>query len=41
MNNKIKDGEPVLSVKNLKVSFHIEDKTIEALKGISLGYKEG
>jgi len=30
-----KKNSPVLSVKNLKVSFHIENQTIQALKGIS------
>ena len=35
MRDTKKGGSPVLSVKNLKVSFHIENKVIEALKGIS------
>ncbi|WP_293446202.1 ABC transporter ATP-binding protein [Persephonella sp.] len=35
MKNTKRDGSPVLSVKNLKVSFEIENKTVEALKGIS------
>jgi len=35
MRDGKRDGFPVLSVKNLKVSFSIENKTIEALKGIS------
>ncbi len=35
MRNKKRDGSPVLSVKNLKVSFSIENRSIEALKGIS------
>ena len=36
MINKTKDREsPVLSVRNLKVFFHIDNQVIEALKGIS------
>ena len=35
MIDKKRDGFPVLSVKNLKVSFDTENKTVEALKGIS------
>ena len=35
MIDKKRDGSPVLSVKNLKVSFNIENKTVHALNGIS------
>ncbi|WP_457624873.1 ABC transporter ATP-binding protein [Persephonella sp.] len=35
MMGKKRDGAPVLSVRELKVSFHIENQTVEALKGIS------
>uniref|UniRef100_UPI00262E72AF ATP-binding cassette domain-containing protein n=1 Tax=Persephonella sp. TaxID=2060922 RepID=UPI00262E72AF len=36
MISKTKDREiPVLSVRNLKVSFHTDNQTIQALKGIS------
>ncbi len=35
MRDKKRGGLPVLSVKNLKVSFDIENRTVEALKGIS------
>ncbi|WP_456465600.1 ABC transporter ATP-binding protein [Persephonella sp.] len=35
MIKKKRDGYPVLSIKNLRVSFDIENKTVEALKGIS------
>jgi ABC-type dipeptide/oligopeptide/nickel transport system ATPase component len=35
MMKKKRDGAPVLSVRGLKVSFHIENQTVEALKGIS------
>ncbi|NPA12445.1 MAG: ABC transporter ATP-binding protein [Aquificae bacterium] len=41
MINKVEGGDPVLSVENLKVSFHIEDQTIQALKGISFDIKKG
>ncbi len=37
----MKDGKPVLFIENLKVSFRIEDKTIDALKGISLEINRG
>jgi len=35
MMEKKRGGAPVLSVRELKVSFHIENQTVEALKGIS------
>ncbi|SNZ03369.1 peptide/nickel transport system ATP-binding protein/dipeptide transport system ATP-binding protein [Persephonella hydrogeniphila] len=35
MIEKKKDGSTVLSVKDLRVSFNIENQTVEALKGIS------
>ncbi|WP_457639211.1 ABC transporter ATP-binding protein [Persephonella sp.] len=41
MIEKSGDGETVLSIENLKVSFHIEDQTVEALKGISFDVKKG
>ncbi len=41
MRNVKEGGKPVLSIRNLKVSFYVEDKTIEALKGISLDISRG